>query len=115
MNPTASTLEITSFRTKPGVTEEQLRAAIVASNLYLNRCPGFLGRHLGREPGTDLWREVLEWRDLDCAEAGAAHFLDAPETSALADCIDFGAAENKLIHVDLVADYAAEPLALAHG
>lgn len=114
MNPSASTLEITSFRTKPGVSEEQLRSAIVASNLYLNRCPGFLARHVGREPGTGLWREVLEWRDLDCAEAASAHFLDAPEAMAFADCIDF-AAENKLIHVDLVADYEAEPLALAHG
>ena len=114
MNPSASTLEITSFRTKPGVSEEQLRSAIVASNLDLNRCPGFLARHVGREPGTGLWREVLEWRDLDCAEAASAHFLDAPEAMAFADCIDF-AAENKLIHVDLVADYEAEPLALAHG
>lgn len=114
MNPSASTLEITSFRTKPGVSEEQLRSAIVASNLYLNRCPGFLARHVGREPGTGLWREVLEWRDLDCAEAASAHFLDAPEAMAFADCIDF-AAENKLSHVDLVADYEAEPLALAHG
>ncbi len=114
MNPSASTLEITSFRTKPGVSEAQLRSAIVASNLYLNRCPGFLGRHIGREPGTGLWREVLEWRDLDCAEAGAAHFLDAPEASAFADCIDFGAADNKLIHVDLVADYEAESLVLSH-
>ena len=115
MNPSASTLEITSFRTKPGVSEERLRAAIVTSNVYLNRCPGFLARHIGRESGTGLWREVLEWRDLDCAEAGAAHFLDAPEASDFADCIDFGASENKLIHVDLVAVYVAEPLALARA
>jgi len=108
MNTAASTLEITSFRTRPGVDEERLRAAIARSNLWLGRCPGFLARHLGREPSTGLWREVIEWTDHDSAAAAAAEFGQAEETQDFLACIDFDAPETGMAHVDLLADYEAE-------
>ena len=69
----SETLEIVTFRLKPGT-----EAGFVANNGvmtdWLARQPGFLSRHLGRrEDGS--WVDVVRWRSLDQAQAAADRIM----------------------------------------
>ncbi|UCI08896.1 antibiotic biosynthesis monooxygenase family protein [Mesorhizobium sp. B1-1-8] len=69
----AETLEIVSFRLKPGT-----EAGFVASNGvvadWLARQPGFLSRHLGeRDDGS--WVDVVRWQSLEQAQAAAQRIM----------------------------------------
>ncbi|TGT40877.1 antibiotic biosynthesis monooxygenase, partial [Mesorhizobium sp. M8A.F.Ca.ET.167.01.1.1] len=69
----AETLEIVTFRLKPGT-----EAGFVASNGlvsdWLARQPGFLSRHLGRrEDGT--WVDIVRWRSMEQARAAADRIM----------------------------------------
>ncbi|RVD60628.1 hypothetical protein EN828_00910 [Mesorhizobium sp. M2D.F.Ca.ET.185.01.1.1] len=67
------TLEIVTFRLKPGT-----EAGFVASNGlvsdWLARQPGFLSRHHGRrEDGT--WVDIVRWRSMEQARAAADRIM----------------------------------------
>ncbi|RAZ86669.1 hypothetical protein DPM33_28065 [Mesorhizobium hawassense] len=69
----AETLEIVTFRLKPGT-----EAGFVANNGvmsgWLTRQPGFLSRHLGRrEDGT--WVDVVRWQSVEQARAAADRIM----------------------------------------
>ena len=67
------TLEIVSFRLKPGT-----RAGFVAGNgvvtEWLAQQPGFLSRHLA-EREDQSWIDVVRWRSLEQARAAAGRIM----------------------------------------
>lgn len=69
----AETLEIVTFRLKPG-TEAGFVAANGVMTDWLARQPDFLGRHLGRrEDGS--WVDVVRWQSMEQARAAAARIM----------------------------------------
>ena len=57
-------IELVTFKTKPGVTPDQVLSASVDVNHFLNSQLGFVSRHLGQtEDGT--WHDILFWESQD--------------------------------------------------
>jgi len=100
-------LEIATFRLKPGVTEEQLRDAFDACTRFLQRCRGFRGRRLLREPDGELWTELCTWSDPGAARAAAQAFWQDEDAAAFRQAIDVTAPEASMRHMTEFA--RAEP------
>ncbi len=86
------TAEIVTFRTKPAISPEDLRARAESLGPWLAKCPGFLARTLSlANDGT--WTDHVIWAtphqakaaaDLIMAEPSAAPFMAAIEGSSVA-------------------------------
>lgn len=68
------TLEIVSFRLKPG-TEAGFVAANGLISDWLARQPGFLGRRLARHDDGDGWVDIVRWQGLEQALAAAGRIM----------------------------------------
>jgi hypothetical protein len=77
----AETLEIVSFRLKPGTEADFVGNNGVVSD-WLPRQPGFLSRHLGqREDGS--WVDVVRWRSLEQAQEAAQRIVAEIEPASV--------------------------------
>lgn len=69
----AETLEIVSFRLKPGAAADFVAKNGIVTD-WLSRQPGFLSRHLGeRDDGS--WVDVVRWQSLEQAQAAAQRIM----------------------------------------
>ncbi|RWE28061.1 MAG: hypothetical protein EOS41_01005 [Mesorhizobium sp.] len=90
------TLEIVSFRLKPGATADFVASNGVVTD-WLARQPGFLSRQLGeREDGE--WIDVVRWQSLEQAQSAAQRIM--PE---IGDCKAMQAIEPASVTMSHVA------------
>ncbi|HEV2757660.1 MAG TPA: hypothetical protein VG318_18015 [Actinomycetota bacterium] len=64
-------VEIAIFKTKEGVTRDQLLATAGAVSEWATAQPGFVSRDLTYSADTDTWIDVVYWDSLDAAHAAA--------------------------------------------
>jgi hypothetical protein len=80
-------VELVTFRTKAGVTSEQVISAAEQVNLFLKSQPGFLSRHLGvTDDGT--WHDILYWESRDHVMAAMAKVESSPHCPIFFGLID---------------------------
>lgn len=82
-----STIELVTFKTKAGITHEQLE--VVASNLadFLKVQPGFLYRSLSSDED-GLWHDIVYWKTMDDAKNANEKFMQLPAGIAIMETID---------------------------
>lgn len=85
-------IEWAAFRTKDGVTDEQVLAEAQRAHVWLSAQPGYHERRLTRgEDGG--WVDCLFWADMETAKIAAEHIYHAAETQGflalmISDTID---------------------------
>jgi hypothetical protein len=72
-------IEWAQFRTKEGVSEEQVHAEARKAHDWLSIQPGYLERRLTRSDDGG-WVDCLFWVDMQTAKEAAGCIHDAPET-----------------------------------
>ena len=75
---TSAVVEIATFKTKEGVTREQLLDTVDAVSKWAQEQPGFISRDLAYSEDSDTCIDVVWWESLDAARTAA----DASMTSA---------------------------------
>lgn len=84
----ARTIEIVTFRLKPGVTDEQfVEATQVMEREALGVLPGFLDRDTGPSQDGD-WVVVLHWESPEAAQNSMDKFLANPNTKPFMALVD---------------------------
>jgi hypothetical protein len=106
MSAKTTSVELATFKLKPGVSEAQFRRANELCNQWLRTCYGFVGRVLARPAEAEVWHDIVEWADLGCAKAAAEAFWDAPSTQEFIACVDCKAPETTLRHLVVVDRFA---------
>ena len=80
-------IELVTFKTRAGVTTEQVTSAAEEVNVFLKSQPGFLSRQLGlAENGT--WYDILYWESQDHVTAAMAEVASSPHCSIFFGLID---------------------------
>jgi hypothetical protein len=83
----ATTLELVTFKTKPGTSDEDLRRAAHEMTPTLQGYPGFKARTLAKaEDGT--WIDAVYWLDRPSAEHAASAIMRDGVARAFFDLID---------------------------
>ncbi|MBV6647004.1 MAG: hypothetical protein KI790_16220 [Cyclobacteriaceae bacterium] len=95
----AKILEITSFKLKEGVTEEDLlKGAEKMQNEFLSNVEGFISRTLTKEED-GIWRDVIFWKDHHVLEETAEVLMKSPAAGPFMSCIDFESVEMKAVEI----------------
>jgi hypothetical protein len=79
-SPTPGTVEVVLYRSRPGVTDQQLVEASDALQTDLEAFPGYIRRRL-MKTGDGLWVDTVDWRSLKQAEAAAAAIMERPSAA----------------------------------
>ncbi|HMS31998.1 MAG TPA: hypothetical protein PKA29_01845 [Candidatus Saccharibacteria bacterium] len=81
-------IETSQFKTKGGVSDEQLlTASQQAQDNYLAQCKGYESRTLAKH--TDgTWLDIVVFASTDDAQAALQGFNGNPHTKAFEECID---------------------------
>lgn len=96
---TAACIEFAEFRLLPGTPDAALRAALHDLDQLLAQQPGFLRRRTLR--AGDSCADLVEWRDLACAQAAAELVLQAPAAARYFALLDLDSARMR--HFDVIA------------
>lgn len=67
----SAVVEIAIFKTKEGVSHEQLLDTVDAVSRWAQEQPGFISRDLTYSEDSDTWIDVVWWESLDAAHAAA--------------------------------------------
>jgi hypothetical protein len=78
--PAPGAVEIVLYRSKPGVTDEQVLAASDALQADVAGFAGYIGRRL-MKTADGLWVDALDWGSLEQAEAAAAAIMERPSAA----------------------------------
>jgi len=80
-------IELVRFRSRAGVTEQEVLAAAERVNVFLKSQPGFVSRRLGRsDDGT--WIDILRWRSREDVTAAMEKTAASPHCAAFFGLID---------------------------
>jgi hypothetical protein len=84
----SSIIEVVIYSAKPGVSKQEMLAAVEATNVVLRRFPGYIKRELAFDPRTEQWLDLVHWTSrkaaLDAIDAFGLH----PEVEALTAVIE---------------------------
>lgn len=84
MNPY---VELAVFRTRAGVTADQVLGAAEEVNEFLKQQDGFLSRTLGRsEDG--IWYDILRWESMEHVMLAMAMAAESPQCTVFYGLID---------------------------
>jgi heme-degrading monooxygenase HmoA len=81
-------VELATFKTKEGVTQEQFLATVDAVSEWVKRQPGFISYDLAYAEETDTWMEVIWWESLDAARYGAEAAVTSESCAPMFALID---------------------------
>jgi hypothetical protein len=80
--------EIAVFKTKAGVTREQLLATVDAVSEWARNQPGFISRDLTYSAQDDNWIDVIWWEDLEAANTAAELAMTSESCAPMFGVID---------------------------
>lgn len=95
--------EIVTFRLRPGVSDSEFLASVLATDTFLRACPGFLRRRLARD-ADGAWIDFAEWRDLVAAKSASSEFMTHPDVRPFCGMIDMATAECRHLTVLAASD-----------
>ncbi|WP_114194268.1 hypothetical protein [Edaphovirga cremea] len=93
-------IEIVTFETAGDISTETVIACAEESLVFLNTCPGYLGRKLLKGEGAH-WIDYVQWATLGKALAAAKEFNFSPHTEKFNQCIKPGTVTMKHLEVAL--------------
>lgn len=80
-------VELVTFKTKAGVTPEQVVSAAAEVNRFLTAQGGFISRHLGQsEDGA--WHDILFWESRDSVMAAMEKAMSSAHCAGFFGLID---------------------------
>ena len=83
----AHVVEIVTFKLREGVSTDAFRVANRnVENGHVSKQPGFISRKTARNE--EGWLVIVEWKDIESAEASMKSFADAPATKGFIEVID---------------------------
>lgn len=81
-------VEIAIFKTKEGVTRDQLLGTVDAVSQWVTRQPGFVSRDLTYSADSGSWIDVIWWESLDAAHAAAEAAMTSESCAPMFALID---------------------------
>lgn len=94
----ATTVELAEFKLVAGTTAAQLADANAAMEAFLATCPGFVSRRLLREG--DTLADLVEWRDIDAAQAAMQAANESPQAGAYFRLIEMASVRMRHFRVE---------------
>ena len=89
-----STIELVTFRTKEGVSNQEFEAAGANLESFLHEQTGFLYRSLSVDED-GLWHDIVYWKTMADAENAAENFKQNEAGMALMEMIDMNTARMR--------------------
>lgn len=80
-------IELVTFKTKLGVTPDQVLSAADDVNHFLKSQPGFVSRHLGQTED-ETWHDILFWESQDHVMAAMEKVASSSSCSIFFGLID---------------------------
>lgn len=71
---TKHTLEVVEFRLNSSVSEDAFLSEVHKTNAFVSSLKGFIKRHTAKNE-TGLWIDIVEWQDMESAQAAAEMFM----------------------------------------
>jgi hypothetical protein len=100
-------VEIAIFKTKEGVTTEQLLGTVDAVSEWAKHQPGFVSRDLTYSGETDSWIDVIWWENLEAAQTAAEAAMTSESCAPMFGAIDLEGIE--MVHGErMIARVVAE-------
>jgi hypothetical protein len=81
-------VEIALFKTKEGVTPEQLLQTVDPVSEWAKRQPGFISRDLTYSAESGTWIDVVWWESLDAAHGAAEASMTSESCAPMFGLID---------------------------
>jgi hypothetical protein len=81
-------VEIAIFKTKEGVSKDQLLGTVDAVSRWAQEQPGFISRDLTHSEDTDTWIDVVWWQSLDAAHTAADVSMSSQACAPMFGAID---------------------------
>jgi hypothetical protein len=81
-------VEIAMFKTKKGISREQLLGTVDAVSEWARRQRGFISRDLTYSAESDTWVDVIWWETLDDARAAAEAAMTSESCTPMFQAID---------------------------
>jgi hypothetical protein len=81
-------VEIAIFKTKEGITREQLLETVGAVSEWATKQPGFVSRDLTHSVPDDLWIDVVWWESLEAAHTAAEVAMTSESCAPMFAAID---------------------------
>jgi hypothetical protein len=103
---TAYVIEQVTFALEDGITHEVFLRAIGRSNVFLESCPGFIQRFVGKKADADVWIDVVLWESMRAALDAANRFNSSQDTREFNHAIRRGS--TAMSHYELCWSYGGE-------
>lgn len=100
-----STIELITFKSKKGVTRDEIAIAGSALSEFLNQQPGLLYRSLS-EDDDGLWHDILYWKTMDNAKAASDNFMKHPAGMAMMELVDSNSTQMR--HMSAISEVMGE-------
>ncbi len=81
-------VELAIFKTKEGVTREDLLATVDPVSDWVKRQPGFISRDLTHSADGDAWIDMIWWDSLEAAHAAAERAMTSETCAPMFGLID---------------------------
>ena len=78
METSRETLEIVTFKIKPGISEKEAQAKLLALDACVSTFDGFIDRQLSQN-GDGVWIDIVRWTDKASALKAAEKVMNLPE------------------------------------
>jgi hypothetical protein len=73
-NMTKHILEVVEFKLNNSVSEDTFLSEVHKTNAFVSSLKGFMKRHTAKNE-TGLWIDIVEWQDMESAQAAAETFV----------------------------------------
>ena len=98
-------VELAIFRTKEGVTREQLLGTVDAVSEWAKQQPGFISRDLTYSADNDTWIDVVWWGSMESAHKAAEVAMTSESCAPMFSLIDLEG--TQMLHGERVIDPVA--------
>ncbi len=71
---TKHTLEVVEFKLSNSVSEDAFLSEVHKTNTFVSSLKGFIKRQTAKNE-TGLWIDIVEWKDMESAQAAAETFV----------------------------------------
>ncbi len=99
-------LELVSFKTKPGITQEQVIELNKEVMTTVEKFDGFLYRSLAYQEQNQTWLDVVYWQDAASAKAAQEKFMQSKSCQQLMAVVDIESTHMQ--HADILLSSCTE-------
>ncbi|MGJ8679809.1 hypothetical protein [Paraglaciecola sp.] len=82
-----STIEIVTYKLKPGIADEQLQNTHSTLNSFCSEQEGFIYRSISQDQ-ENTWFDIVYWKNMECAKKAGDNFMKSKVCQTLNELID---------------------------